>query len=607
MQHSIVSAKLILREMKKKVTTMKSKKLTYSLGMKRGITQIQGIAIIAVLIAVALFGYYYGIILKPVSEHGPTPPPAERLVPIITLHTYGPGIYPERYETCLYLKETWKQLGIETNIRVYPDPWSFSAATSSEPWPWDIAYSGYISRPERLDPDWFLYYLANSANIGDRGYNVAGYNNSVYDAASNGQRSATDIDERREYVYECQNILAKDIVGILPWQNRQIQVYNKETFEGITPALGLGNYNIWTAINAKPLTDRKILRFGVTYGPDSTNPLVSQIWLEPLRMIYDTLTRIDLEGKAIPWAASNIEWLSPTEIKVTLRDGMKFHDGVPVTADDVKFSYDYLKKWQVPVLASSLAPIKEITITDEHTLLFTLEKPYPAIMYTTFQMVYILPKHVWENVVETNNLERPQEWANPKPIGSGPFKWGYWERGAEVFLEANKEYFNAPKNDGQLFVILSDMDAVFLAMKNGVIDYHTDFLSPVRLAEAETVPHLVVTETKDYGFTGFIFNFRKLPGKDYYFRLALAHTFDVDYMINTIWRGHADVGSNGFIQECVTFWHNPNIVKYEYDITKAKQILVDAGYEWDEAGRIYYPESYFPEKEPTQVLYPGEY
>ena len=57
-------------------------------------------------------------------------------------------------------------------------------------------------------------------------------------------------------------------------------VYNKETFTGITPTLGLGTYNIWTAINAEPLTDRKILRFGVTYGPDTTNPVSSAIWLE---------------------------------------------------------------------------------------------------------------------------------------------------------------------------------------------------------------------------------------------------------------------------------------------------------------------------------------
>lgn len=151
------------------------------------------------------------------------------------------------------------------------------------------------------------------------------------------------------------------------------------------------------------------------------------------------------------------------------------------------------------------------------------------------------------------------------------------------------------------------MDAVFLAMKNEVIDYHTDFLSPVRLTEAETVQHFEITETKEYGFTGFLFNFRKLPKSDYYFRLALAHTFDVDYMPNTIWRGLADAGSNGFIQKCVTFWYNPDIVKYEYDISTAQQILEEAGYEWDEIGQLYYPESYFPEKEPTQILYPGDY
>lgn len=156
-----------------------------------------------------------------------------------------------------------------------------------------------------------------------------------------------------------------------------------------------------------------------------------------MSLLYDNLLWFGPDGSLIPWLASNYsvseDGLAWT---FTLRENATWHDGQPVTADDVAFTMDFIKsnqhlRWTDPVTAQ----VESVEVVDEHTAVFHLTAPTPGFALLIAADVPILPRHIWQGATLT--------WGEPvnvPPIGSGPYRLVEHQTDVMYRMEANPDY-----------------------------------------------------------------------------------------------------------------------------------------------------------------------
>lgn len=478
---------------------------------------------------------------------------------------------PVRSQIGLLLSKEWEKLGIKVDGKAM-DFAALTDTTSSRSDEFDAFISGYAARPERLDPDILLRRPFTCAGI-ESGTNFHGYCNKEYDALIQAQSEEFDPEKRRPLVFDAQEKLQTDLPALALYQLKTLSAWNSRKFGSDKPFVSESSWVNWL-FDAKPLTDQRVVKMGQTWDIESTNPAVVTDGgnTDYLRLIYDTLTRVNADGETINWAAEKIDEINPTTIKVTLRPGMTFHDGKPVTAKDVALSFDILG--QAAIYKPFVDPIKDIVVDGERDLTFKLSRPYSPLFTTTFSQILILPAHIWEE-----HKDSPQNFANEDPIGSGPFKWDYWRKGEEVSLKANADHFHAPSVDF-LGVVFGNLDAVFQALVDQEIDIHQSSLLANEWDKLPESPFLSSGETDDWGVYYLGFNLRNAPFDDPEFRKAIAYTIPYDTIVKTLFDGHALPGA-GFVAPANEQWHNPDVTTYPYDPEKARSILEEAGYTWD--------------------------
>ena len=100
-------------------------------------------------------------------------------------------------------------------------------------------------------------------------------------------------------------------------------------------------------------------------------------------------------------------------IDVTIRTGHTFSDGKPVTADDVKFSFDYMKEWKAPYFTQHLSRVASVEVLAPDKIRFRLTEPYAPFIMNTLGQMYVLPKHVWEPLVTELGIAEPSAIRQP--------------------------------------------------------------------------------------------------------------------------------------------------------------------------------------------------
>lgn len=181
-----------------------------------------------------------------------------------------------------------------------------------------------------------------------------------------------------------------------------------------------------------------------------------------LSLIYDTLVWKDRNG-TIPWLAE--KWESSLDGLVWtfhLRKGLKWQDGAPLTARDVRFSFDTLKRH--PVEWFSLERLKSVEVLDELTVRLHLESPYAPFLNQVAGTVPIFPEHLWREV------SNPREMADPaRALGSGPYRLVHYDRAQGAYAyEANPDFFLGPPRVSRLFFVPAG-DPV-AALERGAVD-----------------------------------------------------------------------------------------------------------------------------------------
>jgi len=398
-------------------------------------------------------------------------------------------------------------------------------------------------------------------------------------------------EERRKAVWKCQEIYVRDQPQTAIITRNQIMAYNARDWDNLVAEMGEGLNSLWNFQRITPKSARKVLRWGYPSDIGTLNPMAAtnNHDFQILRLIYDRLLQNDQNGVPQNWAAEDVKLINDTTVDVTIKSGMKFHDGKPVTVEDVKFSFEYPVKVKSAYFLNQITPIKEVTITGQRTLRFTLHKPFAPFFANTLGVVFILPKHIWEGIPEKAGVTKAQDFSNLNPVGSGMFKLEYWRRNEEMKLARHEAHQTKPNIEAIVKIPYANTQGLVAGVETGEADIAGWWIEPLQVTElARKAPHVKVVEAKDHGYYHINYNMRRKPFDDVPVRRALAHGIPKQLILERLLEGHGDI-TESMIAPCNTYWHNPTLEKIEFNVEKGRQILKTAGYEWGPDGRIYYP------------------
>ncbi|MBF0525125.1 MAG: ABC transporter substrate-binding protein [Deltaproteobacteria bacterium] len=350
-------------------------------------------------------------------------------------------------------------------------------------------------------------------------------------------------------------------------------------------------------------SSQAFLKVGLLQEPKTLNPfLASSVWEKKvLALIYMPLYIHDPKTlRLIPWLAEGPPQYSEdlTEVTVDLKPA-RWSDGTPFTAEDVAFTANVIKDFNVPRHISDWEQVKEITVKSPKTIVFKLTGPM-AFFESRALTSLIVPKRRWEQVVaqakKTDNpLNVLTSYVNEMPVGIGPFKLKEWQRGGYVLMEKNKYFFAAGKTvdgikigpyvENILFKIYGTNDAAVLAVKKGDIDFLYSGVHPGFIKDLKGTPGIkTFTNVKD-GIYYLGFNLRKKPFSDPAFRQAVAYVIDKAFLVERVLQGYGR-RLDTIIPPANAALFDPNTEKYGLGmshpdrIKKAVSILEAAGYKW---------------------------
>ncbi|NJC98745.1 MAG: ABC transporter substrate-binding protein [Anaerolineae bacterium] len=332
-----------------------------------------------------------------------------------------------------------------------------------------------------------------------------------------------------------------------------------------------------------------VMRIGYAGSPDTLNPGAAVLAesYTMFELVYDTMYDLQLDGSFKLSLAESVD-VSDDGLVYTykLRDGVKYHDGEPLTAEDVAYSYLLYQNTEgYPWMGDYTYYFENIEATDNNEVVITLSEAIPNID-AQLVFLYVLPKHIWEN-------EDPVEFENTAMIGSGPFKMVEYKQNEFVHLAKNEEYHgDVPKIDEVVFQTFENQDALVQAIKTGQVDMITE-MPNTAVATLREDPNVEVVTGAPFspGVTDIIFN-QVSPENcppddglctghpallDRNVRLALAHATDKQKIIDVVLLGLGTPGTT-LIPDGLGFWYNTDIKDYAYDVAEANRILDDAGY-----------------------------
>jgi peptide/nickel transport system substrate-binding protein len=409
----------------------------------------------------------------------------------------------------------------------------------------------------------------------------------TYTKIAEEQARTVDPKKRHELVWKAQEYFHEK----LPWwmvAHRAAGIlYNSDRWENVTSPEPVPPHETvldpW--LKMRPKGDDRIVDWAYYEDVSTYNPIAEQTSQGWMRFVYDPYFRTE-GSKIIPWAATSSKIVDDTTVELKLRDGMTFHDGKPVTADDAVFSINMMVKVKPPVLANGLVGITSAEKVDNLTFRIKLAQPNPAILRQLTALM-ILPKHIWEKV------DDPLHWdpiPNKAVIGSGPFSFVRWDRNQVHVLKTYKKHWAAPAYDGLRRLSLGQADAIRAAMVDGTADVATSVLPVATEKElADANKYLGFVRVPTFNTTTVWMNDTKAPFTDLQFRKALRFATDKDRVALEGWLGFADPADEGNVPTALGDWHNSKLKKIPFDLKKARQTLKDAGYGWDSNGRLHFP------------------
>ena len=283
--------------------------------------------------------------------------------------------------------------------------------------------------------------------------------------------------------------------------------------------------------------------------------------------VFEGLTRFMADGSVVPGLAESWE-ISEDGLTYTfkLRDGVTFHDGTVMDAEDVKFSLDRARAEDSTNAQKALyAGITDVTVLDPLTVQLSLGEPNGSMLFNLAwgDAVIVAPESI--------------ETIKTAPVGTGAFRFVNWVQGDKIDLARNPDYWGAPALlETATFKFISDPTAAFAAMMAEDVDVFTGFPAPENLPQFEADPRFQVLVGSTEGETILSTNNKTPPFDNPQVRAALSHAIDRQAIIDGAMFGYGTPIGTHFAP------HHPAYVDLTadsaYDPDQARALLAEAGF-----------------------------
>jgi peptide/nickel transport system substrate-binding protein len=301
--------------------------------------------------------------------------------------------------------------------------------------------------------------------------------------------------------------------------------------------------------------------------PDQLDPQRTSAYFsfQVLENVFDTLVEPDANLQMSPALAKSWE-VSPDQLTWTfhLRPGVTWHDGSPLTAEDVVYSYRRIIDQQLTNV-DKFSAVTAVSSPDPATVRITVKHPTPNLLTNLggFKGMAIVQRH---------NVESGQ--IATHPIGTGPFSFVSRHSGDSITLQANPHYWaGAPAVAGVTFRFISEPSTALSALQAGEIDW-TDSIPPQRVTQLreDDSLHLAVTPSNDYWYLAL--NEARKPWNDVRVRQAIAYAIDRDSITTATTYRTATTNQLAIPQG--NAWYS-DYHRYRHDVNEAKRLLQEAG------------------------------
>ena len=503
-------------------------------------------------------------------------------------------------------------------------------------------YQLYIARhPGHDDPD-YLYTLLGSRFGEEAGWqNPFGYSSAAADELLERQR-VVDGEERAETFAEFHRTVLIDApLATVAYPDEPRATRTDRFSDWASPSLEypLGYLSLEYE-ETEPDDDRAegVLYIGINdrRPTRNLNPFAVEFRDRGVvtGLIYDPLGR-RIGGSIEPWLAESWEW-GGTENRpratVRLREGLTWHDGEPITADDVAFTYRFVEDTTMepdepPVVPSprfrtQSTLVDSIDVVDDHEIEVQFVGARRSIAERAFA-IQIVPEHVWEEQTgmtslagfDIDHVTEALVWENPEPVGSGPFRYAdstsdeslTFERNDEHFLHAEgslsggvAEYADRPEYEGiQFEFVPSDASAVEM-LQGGQLDATAYGIAPEEVPAASRASEISVENEPTSSHYHVGFNTRNAPLSNPQFRYAIARLVDRRHVHRSVFERYATpsyspIASLRYVPEEFRWApddagsHDLSFVGHDdeeepgtVDAERARELFRDAGYRYSE-------------------------
>ena len=312
---------------------------------------------------------------------------------------------------------------------------------------------------------------------------------------------------------------------------------------------------------------------GHSSKPDIINPILTSetISANLMVLIFSALVRFDDAGRTVPDLAKGWE-ISKDGLVWTffIRDDVNFHDGHPLTAHDVEFTYRaIMDPKNMSPRAKRCQLIDRMESEGDYIFRVVLKHPFAPFMGRLLWP--IAPRHLLEDA----DLSDTQ--FNRRPVGSGPFSLTDWAEDDTITLDANRGYFrkDRPILDRLIFKAYPDREAALQAITRGEMDIALNLAASDLLFIGERGPFRVYSASGS-SYYAIILNLKDRIFKDIKVRKALDHAIDRDPIIANQLKGHGKICTGPF---GANLWaNNPNVESASYSIGRARNLLRQAGW-----------------------------
>ncbi|MCC6718008.1 MAG: peptide ABC transporter substrate-binding protein [Acetobacteraceae bacterium] len=321
---------------------------------------------------------------------------------------------------------------------------------------------------------------------------------------------------------------------------------------------------------------------GLSQEPTRFNPLMPAIEVDqgvwwnlfsPLWNVLPDGTFSAVLAKEVPSLANGGISADGLNWRVRLRDDVKWHDGKPFTAEDVKFTIELVTNPKFR--AGSRAGhdmVRDLTVVGPHELTWKMSAAN-AVYISRLAWTFMVPKHILGAVADPNDAP-----FNNAPVGTGPFMWGERVAGDHVLLRANPHYFgDGPYLERLVFKYIPDMTVMYTQFRTGEIDYTSiQGITPDRYAEARKLPGRIISVNPSASIESITPNLEMPQVSELAVRQALYYGMNKKAIIDAIYYG-LPTPAESFLPK-QSWAYDAGLPKQEYSPAKANQILDAAGW-----------------------------